>query len=426
MAKKSSPKKSSSKKRAAGKKVAARKPISKSKKVAVKKRPAAKIARVAVKKAKASAKKLKAPAKKLKISAKKLKAPAKKLKAPAKKLKAPAKKLKAPAKKPLQKLKAAAKRVVAKLKKAVPPKKAAPAKRAAAKPSAAKPAPAPQAVAKPAPAPAPTPTPPAPKAAAKPVHDFCWAELETSDVAAAKAFYTQLFPWEMSDMPVGDGSVYSMATIGGGNVAGLYTMQAEMRAQGVSPHWNAYVSAPDVDASARRIKELGGKVVAEPFDVTDVGRMTVAQDPTGAVFCLWQARQHKGFDHSDGRPGTFCWAELMTSNVAQAGEFYGKLFGWSRQAVEMTPGEPYNILSAGEKQLAGMHPLPDELKAEGVPSNWLMYWVVSNCDATVDKASSLGALVTLEPITVPTVGRFAVLEDPQGATFAVLQPEPRG
>jgi predicted enzyme related to lactoylglutathione lyase len=349
--------------------------------------------------------------------AKKTAKPARAAKAPVKKAKAIAKRGKALAKAATRKLTkavAAKKKKPAKLKatsklsasKRAPLRKTAPAKKTAAKKPAAKPAPA----------------KPAAKASA-PAHVFCWAELATHDVAAAKAFYTQIFPWEMSDMPMPDGSVYSMATIDGGPVGAIFTMHGEMKAHGAPPQWNVYVSTPNVDASARRIAELGGKVLAAPFDVMDVGRMAVAEDPTGAVFSLWQAGNHKGFAYADGRPGTFCWGELMSSNTELARVFYGKLLGWTGQQVFTNdPNDPYTVLSSGEYQVAGVHPLPDHLKAMGVPSNWIMYWVVSNCDATTDQARELGATVLLEPMSVPEVGRMAVLHDPQGATFAILQP----
>ena len=104
---------------------------------------------------------------------------------------------------------------------------------------------------------------------------FSWAELVTSDAAAAKSFYSRVFGWEYDDTPIGDGQVYSMALRDGGQVAALY--QSDQR-----PHWNCYVTVTSVDEATARAGERGGKILSEPFDVLDVGRMSVIGDPTGA------------------------------------------------------------------------------------------------------------------------------------------------
>ena len=98
---------------------------------------------------------------------------------------------------------------------------------------------------------------------------FCWVELATKDGAAAKNFYASLFEWKVDDMPIPDGSVYSMLQKNGKQVGALYQLGPQQ--QGVPPHWNSYVSVASADASAAKAKELGGKVMVEPFDVLDAG-----------------------------------------------------------------------------------------------------------------------------------------------------------
>jgi len=118
---------------------------------------------------------------------------------------------------------------------------------------------------------------------------FCWAELGTTDSKAAKAFYGALFGWTPNDNPMGPDQVYTMLEIGGKAVGAMYQLDKNMREMGIPPHWMLYVAVANTDETAARVPALGGKVMKEPFDVFDAGRMAVIQDPTGAVFCLWQA-----------------------------------------------------------------------------------------------------------------------------------------
>jgi predicted enzyme related to lactoylglutathione lyase len=123
---------------------------------------------------------------------------------------------------------------------------------------------------------------------------FCWVELGTSNGDGAKKFYTELFGWDFTDLPVGPGMVYTMLKQDGKDVGALYQMPPEMTAQGIPPHWLSYVSVARVDEAAAKAKEAGATLMKEPFDVMAVGRMAVVQDPTGAVFALWQAGTHSG------------------------------------------------------------------------------------------------------------------------------------
>src|SRR5262245_27148514 len=116
---------------------------------------------------------------------------------------------------------------------------------------------------------------------------FSWVDLSTNDQDGAKAFYTTLFGWDYEDNPVGEGMVYSMARVRGHNVAAIYTGDGP-------PHWNCYVTVQSADATAQRSQELGGTVLAEPFDVMDAGRMATLQDPQGAVLCVWQPGRNIG------------------------------------------------------------------------------------------------------------------------------------
>lgn len=248
---------------------------------------------------------------------------------------------------------------------------------------------------------------------------FVWVELGTIGSEAAKKFYTELFGWDFTDNPMGPGMVYTMLKKNGKEVGALYELMPDLKAQGVPPHWLSYALVDNADESAATAKELGGTVIKEPFDVMTFGRMAVIQDPTGAVFALWQAKDHKGASLVNG-PGSLCWNELMTTDTAKDGEFYSGLFGWGKDVQNFGPME-YTMFTNDERPTAGMFQITPEMGA--VPPNWLVYFAVDDCDATVKKAGELGAQ-TLKPADdIPGIGRFAVLQDPQGAVFAVIKLE---
>jgi uncharacterized protein len=246
---------------------------------------------------------------------------------------------------------------------------------------------------------------------------FCWMELGTTDQKAAKKFYMDLFGWTVDDAPMGPGEFYSMFKLDGQDAAAAYTLRKDQQEHGVPPHWMIYVAAENVDESARRAGELGGNVIAPPFDVMDVGRMAVVQDPTGATFCIWQAKKHSGIGVKDA-DGAFCWADLNTPDVARAGEFYTKLFGWKLEKGENDPSG-YLHIKNGDDYIGGIPPA--EHGNPNIPPHWLLYFETSNCDASVEKAKQNGARVLYGPVSMENVGRFAVLTDPQGAAFSVFQ-----
>jgi uncharacterized protein len=246
---------------------------------------------------------------------------------------------------------------------------------------------------------------------------FCWVELATTDGEAAKKFYTELFGWSFNDSPIGPGMVYTMLKQDGKDVGALYQMPAEMTTQGIPPNWLSYALVTSADEAATKAKELGATLLKEPFDVMDVGRMAVVQDPTGAVFALWQAGTHKGAAVVNV-PNSFCWNELATPDVAKAGDFYSGLFGWGKKIQEMGP-MTYTSFMNGERPAGGMYTPPPEMG--NMPPHWLVYFAVDDADAMFKKASELGARTLSPPMDIPDTGRFAILQDPQGAAFAIIK-----
>ena len=246
---------------------------------------------------------------------------------------------------------------------------------------------------------------------------FCWLELSTTDQNADKGFYSSLLGWASQDFPMGPNDFYTMFQLEGRDTAAAYTMRPEQRSQGVPPHWMIYIAVESADNAASRVAQLGGKLLAPPCDVYDIGRMAVVQDPTGAVFALWQPKSHTGTGIA-GVPGTLCWADLVTTDPARAKEFYTGLFGWRIIKGENDPSG-YLHIANGEKFIGGIPPA--NFRDPNVPPHWLAYLVVSNCDETAAKAKQLGAKTHLAPMTMEKVGRMAILADPQGAVLALYQ-----
>ena len=249
---------------------------------------------------------------------------------------------------------------------------------------------------------------------------FCWIELGTSNTEAGKEFYAGLFDWAMEDVPMDAGGQYTLLRRSGKDVAGLYALNEDQRKQGVPPHWLSYVAVTDADASAARSKELGGTVLLDPFDVMTIGRMAVIQDPTGAVFAVWQSTGHVGAGIVN-EPATLCWNELMTNDLEVAGRFYTELFGWSRQEKELDGSGKYTIFMNGDTPAGGM--MQTSADSGDVPSSWMAYFAVEDCDARSRAAKDLGGQVLVPPTDIPTVGRFSVVQDPQGAVFSMIRLE---
>ena len=246
---------------------------------------------------------------------------------------------------------------------------------------------------------------------------FCWVELGTTDSEGAKKFYTDLFGWSFTDNPMGPDGVYTMLKQDGKDVGGLYQLTSDMTSKGIPPNWMSYVAVTSADETAAKAKELGGTLLQDPFDVFTIGRMAVIQDPTGAVFSLWQPGTHQGAGVCN-IPNSFCWNELSTKDVTKAGDFYSGLFGWGKNVQQMGP-MTYTSFMNGERPAGGMYEPSPEMG--DIPPHWLAYFAVTDTDAMAAKATELGGKVCLPPMDIPGTGRFAVISDPQGAAFGIIK-----
>ena len=215
---------------------------------------------------------------------------------------------------------------------------------------------------------------------------------------------------------MGEGMAYTTLQVKGQPAAGMYGLTSDMLKQGVPPHWMVYFTVLDATQSAAKAKELGGKIVAGPLDAHDIGRMAVIEDPTGAKFALWQPLRHIGAKIVN-EIGTPAWPELATRDSGKAESFYTELLGWGAKKSQMPV--PYTEWQLGGQSIGGMMEMDG--KWGEAPPHWMIYIMVADCDAVAEKAAQLGGTICVPPTDIPKVGRFAVLTDPQGAYFSIIQ-----
>jgi hypothetical protein len=243
----------------------------------------------------------------------------------------------------------------------------------------------------------------------------CWLELLTTDIQSAIDFYREIFRWQVQASPMEEGRPYYVFHREGLDIAAGYEMREEMQ-KSLGPHWRIYFAVEDVDEKTEKARSLGAEVLAAPFDVSDLGRMSLLKDPTGAIFALWQAKSHPGLNLIDEH-GALGWSELLTNDLHSAEKFYSSLFGWTATKSPIG-GEDYTIFRKEGRSIVGMMKLPPELS--DMPSHWSVIFIADDCDSLVEKAKALGAKITTPPFDIEEVGRFAGLLDPQGAYFGVL------
>ena len=240
-----------------------------------------------------------------------------------------------------------------------------------------------------------------------------WVDLASSDSAASREFYAKLFGWEVVVSPDPQFGGYAMATIAGQEVAGI----GPTMAPGQPTAWAVYIGTSDVDEIARRVVAAGGTVVAPSMDVGDLGRLAVFQDTIGAHISAWQAKAMGGFHH--GGPNTYGWAELNARGLEAALPFYEKVFGWTEKTSEMGEGSPpYTEFLADGEAVAGAMEMAPAVPAK-VPSFWMVYFTVASVDDVLKQGVAGGAELMMGPTDYPG-GRFAILRDPQGATFGLI------
>ncbi|WP_167594411.1 VOC family protein [Corallococcus coralloides] len=239
-----------------------------------------------------------------------------------------------------------------------------------------------------------------------------WVDLMAWDLAKAQDFYGALFGWTFEAGSKENG-YYTMAHKAGHPVAALMPRPGDAP---FPPIWNTYFAVESVDRSVARLKELGGKVMLEPMDVMDAGRMAFGADNTGAPFGFWQPNQFPGSGLMN-EPGAAAWFEAKTHDGAKAVAFYKDLFGMT---ADKMPDDrmQYWVLKKDGGEAAGVMQLDDKTSAE-VPAHWMITFAVSNTDEAAATVTAKGGKVLMQPFDSP-YGRIAIVADPGGAAFGVI------
>ena len=240
-----------------------------------------------------------------------------------------------------------------------------------------------------------------------------WVDLGASNVQDAVHFYGQLFGWDAEDMGEEAGH-YTMLRQTGKMVAAVGPLMNPQQ----PPAWSTYICTRDAAATAQAVKDGGGQVLMEPMAVMGAGTMAVFSDPSGAVFSVWQPAAHPGAELTN-TPNSLCWNELHTRDLPAAKTFYPRVFGWGVQANPIPQGGEYVEWQVDGRSVAGGTVMGSDFPPQ-VPPFWLVYFAVADCDATASRAQELGASLVVPPMDIPQ-GRFAILSDPQGATFGIIR-----
>jgi uncharacterized protein len=238
---------------------------------------------------------------------------------------------------------------------------------------------------------------------------FVWHENRSTDVEAAKSFYTKLLGWGIEVYKPGEMD-YAMIAAGGAAHGGFWQQQ-----EGAPSSWIGHINVADVDATVEKTTSLGGKVLNGPMDMPEIGRFATIEDPHGGVVSAYQPA---GEGMPDAAP-VFLWDELYSPDVETAKRFYTGVFGWTTSDMDMGEMGTYTIFNRDETQVAGLMKQTENMPG---PAAWHPYVAADDVDASAAKAAELGATLLVPADDIPGVGRFALLLDPTGAMFGLFKP----
>jgi predicted enzyme related to lactoylglutathione lyase len=242
---------------------------------------------------------------------------------------------------------------------------------------------------------------------------FAWYELVTTDMEAAKAFYTKVMGWGVLDASV-PGRAYALFSAGNVLIGGMMDLPEDAMKMGGRPSWLGYVGVDDVDAAVARIKLLGGAVHVPPTDVPGVSRFSIFADPQTARLALLKWLNPGQPQPADpGAPGCVSWHELLATDWEKAWAFYGELFGW--QGADADSEEAYQPFCAGGQTIGGILTKPETMPA----SFWLYYFNTGDLDAAAQRVQAGGGQIIDGPFEVPGGSWIVRCTDPQGAIFAL-------
>ena len=235
---------------------------------------------------------------------------------------------------------------------------------------------------------------------------FCWVDAAVTDPAASHKYFSELFGWGRRVRPTDQAQAYNIMTLHGEHVAGICRVEPEGPSQ-----WMSYLLVENLEKATERAQELGAEVLRSNDEIKRFGRMSVLQDPTGAILALWESE--KGEPGIPFGPGSIGWTELITPELEKATKFYSELTGWKYHDTKFGDLE-YRIFSLHGQEVCGMK------SGEG-RSRWMVHFCVDDCDETFQRGVELGGTELLAPFDLKDIGRCAVLADPSGGPFGVVQ-----
>ncbi|MFG3394664.1 VOC family protein [Streptomyces parvus] len=242
----------------------------------------------------------------------------------------------------------------------------------------------------------------------------CWADAMFADVEGAKSFYADVLGWTFGESLAEFGH-YTQAYANGKAAAAVSPpMPGE---EGNPSSWCLYLASQDTAATVAKVRENGGEVLVEPMEVGVFGTMALARDPGGAVFGIWQGNTHEGFETEMGAPGGYCWSEVFTRDAKAVDAFYPAVFPYAEQKMDEASMD-FAVFQVQAQPVLGRMVMDSDFPPE-VPSYLNVYFAVPDCDAAVARTTERGGVLHFGPMDSP-FGRFAVLGDPQGAAFSVI------
>lgn len=243
-----------------------------------------------------------------------------------------------------------------------------------------------------------------------------WFDLMTRDATKARAFYEKVIGWtyDISGPEFGN---YALAKADGAVATGIGQLGPDDH---FPPAWTVYFGVTNADETCARATSLGGKILVPATNIGEFGRMAMLEDPTGAVFGLWQPIQHQGAQILN-EPGGMAWSEVNTRDASAAAAFYSKLFGLRDEVMEIQ-GAPYHMLQTAEGPACGVMQM--DAQWGEMPPHWMAYFAVDDADKAKTRVEAAGGSVPFGPFDSP-YGRIIVATDPQGAavSFIALAPE---
>lgn len=242
--------------------------------------------------------------------------------------------------------------------------------------------------------------------------EFCWVDVAVPDPTATHTFFSELFGWGRRVRPTEEADAYSIMTLNGRHVTGICEVE-----ESETSRWMSYLLVEDLSKAADRAKSLGGEILKAGLEIPTFGLMTVVMDPTGAIFSLWESL--RGEKAASGEPGTVCWVELVTNDVKKASKFYTELCGWECRETRFGDLD-YYLFTRDGKDVAGMMALDDAANDKSI-SNWVVYYSVADCSAAAQRCVAAGGQIVRGPFPVEGLGDCAILSDPSGGVFGILQ-----